>query len=262
MLSRSSVSLVLDTPVEHFCPHGSDLTHLLTDGLAAPGTYNWEVSVPVNVVEGIYQLALLQGDEDPVFSPAFSLLIPVESTSSTTDAPTTAVSFPTSPGATATTTETTTITAIYIPGPSGLSPNGTTPIVTYIYWEEACGCHQTSTCDYTALPASLSTTTVAYSEEACGCTTTIEAPCAETVIPVPAPAPAVPTVAPAPAPPAPSSSTTTTTTPAPAPAPTPTGPVAVAPQATTPAAYTGAAAEKLAGSSLGFLALLAALVVA
>lgn len=210
-----------------------------TDGLSAPGTYNWTVAVPVNVVAGTYQLALLQGSADPVFSPAFNLVIPADEASSTTDAPTTSLAFPSTTGAGAATT--TTVTAIYLPAPSNAT------YITYIYYEEMCGCHQTSSCPASAVPTSTSMTTATYLAAECGCTTTIEAPCAETVIPVATVAsatntPAAPSVAPQPPAGSGSPATTAATT----------GPVP---------AFTGAA-SKLAGSSFGLLAIVVALFMA
>lgn len=227
----------------------------IIDGLTAPGTYNWDVAVPINVVDGLYQLALLQGDSDPIFSPAFQLT--GTSDGPTTDAPVTDLPFPTvtTTTETATTTATQTVTAIYLPGPNGelvAAGNSTAPFVTYIFYDDDCACHHTSSCAYTELPASLSTTTVAYSEEACGCTTTIEAPCAETVIPVAPVAPALPTAAPV----APAAATNTPVAP----------PASVAPVPATPTVgamptYTGGAG-KVAGSGFGLAALLVGAVLA
>lgn len=246
----------------------------LPDGLSAPGMYSWQVAVPINVVPGIYQLALLQGDEDPVFSPGFTLAIPAAVSMQTTNAPTTDIPFPTVAAgagapittATATTTATTTVTAIYLNTATGLTiapnmTNATIPMpieqfITYIYWEDSCACHQTSSCPASALPTSMSTTTVTYSEKECGCTKTVAAPCAETTIPVAA----VPTVMPAPpsstAPVVAMSSSSVTpvmTTPAPV--------SPVAPANTSPMTYTGAA-ERVVASSLAFLAMVGALVLA
>lgn len=211
-----------------------------TDGLSAPGRYDWDVAVPVNVMNGTYQLALRQGNASPIFSPAFTFVIPPEEADATVDAPEIDTPF-TGAGATATTTTTTTVTAIYLPFPS----NMTMPTVTYIYWEESCGCHQTSTCAQSEIPKSLSTTTVTYLESACGCTTTVEAPCAETVIPV-----ALAAATPAPA----------TNTPM-APTVAPAAPVAPTQTQSTMPAYTGAA-SRLAGSGLSFLAVAFAMVLA
>lgn len=213
--------------------------------MAAPGSYNWQVAVPVNVVAGTYQLALLQGDSDPVFSPAFSLVIPTEDASSTTDAPTTDVTFPTG-----TAQPMQTVTAIYIPQSGNITNNF---YQTFIYYDEECGCHQTSTCESSAIPTSTSMTTVTYSAEECGCTTTVEALCAETVIPMTTAAATNVPVAP-------------TSAPATSAAPASVAPTSVAPQAASPTQstlpmYTGAA-SKLAGTSFGFLAAIAALVVA
>lgn len=194
--------------------------------------------MPVNVVNGTYQLALIQGKAGPVYSPAFTLEIPPEEAGDTSDSPETTVPFP---GPTVIATTTTTVTAIYLPYPS----NMTMPTVTYIYWEESCGCHMTSSCAQSEVPTSLSTTTVTYLEAACGCITTIEAPCAETEIPV----------APAAATPAPATNTPVAPTVAPA---APAEPTAT--QSTLPT-YTGAGL-KLAGSSLSFLAVVVALVLA
>ncbi|KAK5936679.1 hypothetical protein PMZ80_011050 [Knufia obscura] len=232
----------------------------IVDGLTAPGTYNWDVKVPVNVVDGLYQLALMQGDSDPVFSPTFQLT--GTTGAPTTDAPTTDIPFPTATATeTTTATTTSTVTAIYLPGPNGeltQLANGTTPMVTYIFYDDACACHQTSSCAYTELPASMSSTTVTYSEAACGCTTTVEAPCAETVIPVaPVAAPAAATDAAPATPAAPAAATNTPMMPSSAPA------AAVAPASasmTTGAmpAYTGGAG-KLAGSGFGLAAFAAGL---
>ncbi|KAK5076952.1 hypothetical protein LTR64_005568 [Lithohypha guttulata] len=220
----------------------------VVDGLTAPGTYNWNVAVPVNVVEGMYQLALVQGESDPVYSPPFSLVIPPEAADSTTDAPTTTIPFPTGAGA-----PMMTVTAIYLPPPMNITNNF---YQTFIYYDEDCGCHQTSTCPPSEVPTATSMTTVTYSAVECGCTTTIEAPAAETVIPMAAtmaPAtnvPVAPTTAPAPPPAAVAPAATTT-----AAAPVPTT------SASTLPAFTGSA-YKLAGTSWAFLALAAALVLA
>jgi len=248
-----------------------------TDGLIAPGIYTWTVAVPVNVVSGIYQLGLIQGNASPVFSPAFTLVIPDAASMSTTNAPTTSLSFPSVTTATTTATATTTVvTAIYLPQPTGMmgnmGMNGTAGSVTYIYYEEECGCHKTSSCDATAVPTSLSTTTVTYSASECGCTTTVKASCAPTTI---AMTPAAAAMA----------ATNTPMTPSVAPAVQTTSAAAMtaAPVAATskksssksesegmsasvtsamPAAYTGAAGSvKLAGSSFGVVALVAALLV-
>lgn len=214
------------------------VAHPSLDGLTAPGSFNWNVSVPVNVVDGLYQLALLQTGADTVYSPAFSLTVPPNSP--TTDAPTTNVPFPAT--TTATETTTTTVTAIYL-------PTGNATAVTYIYYEEECGCHKTSTCAQSDMPTSLSSTTVTYSEPACGCTTTIEAPCAETAIPVVKAAAS--TAAP----------TATNTPMAPTVAPAATSVQAASAVKSAMPTWTGAA-DKLAGSSIGLLAMVAALVMA
>lgn len=227
--------------------------NITLDGLSAPGTYEWDVKVPVNVVDGLYQLALLQGNEDPVFSPTFQLTGTQDAP--TTDAPVTDVPFPTVATATETTTATSTVTAIYLPGPNGelvAAGNMTAPFVTYIFYDDACACHHTSSCPATELPASMSSTTVTYSEEACGCTTTVEAPCAETVIPV---APVAPTAAPAT--PAPATNTPVAPSAAPAAPAAPASPSAASPVVSAKPTYTGGAG-KLAGSSFGLAALFAA----
>lgn len=189
-------------------------------------------------MNGTYQLALLQGDSAPVFSPGFTLVIPPEEADDTSDSPLTTIPFP--GGAMAMASATATVTAIYLPYPS----NMTMPTVTYIYWEEACGCHQTSSCAKSEVPTSLSTTTVTYLESACGCTTTIAAPCAKTVIPV---APVALAATPAPA-----AATNTPVAPSVAPA---------APTHSTLPTFTGAGL-KLAASSLSFLAVAVAMVLA
>lgn len=224
----------------------------LTDGLSAPGTFNWKVAVPVNVVEGEYQLALVQEDSnalarrdsEPVYSPAFTLVIPPEDASSTTDAPTTDVAFPT----TAVATTTTTVTAIYLPYPSNAT------IINYIYYEDECACHKTTTCGVEALPTTpMSSTTVTYSATECGCTTTIEAPCAETVIPVAA---AATTPMATNTPMAPSSAPAQPTVAAASPT------MAAMPTSASPmATYTGGA-EKVVSSGFGFFAMVAGLLLA
>jgi len=241
-------------------------TNTIPDGLAAPGTYNWDVKVPVNVVDGLYQLALMQGD-DTIFSPAFQLT--GTQGAPTTDAPTTDVTFPTVATATETTTATQTVTAIYLPGPDGqLHAAGNTTgggdvYVTYIFYDDDCACHHTSSCPAAEMPAStaMSSTTVTYSQAECGCTTTVEAPCAETVIPV---VPAAPAPAPTSAPPAAPAAATNAPVAPPSAAPAAPAPVEATTMAATPtlaaqpSAFTGGAGT-LAGSSFGLAALLALL---
>jgi len=241
-------------------------TNTTLDGLSAPGMFEWDVKVPVNVVDGLYQLALMQGDADPVFSPTFQLT--GTQGAPTTDAPVTDVPFPTVTTATETTTATQTVTAIYLPGPDGqLHAAGNTTgdvYVTYIFYDEDCACHHTSSCPAAEMPASasMSSTTVTYSQEECGCTTTVEAPWAETVIPVVPVAPAAAATTPVPVAPAaatdmPVAPAATSAAPA-APAPVDATTAASPTMEAMPAAFTGGAG-KLAGSSFGLAALLALL---
>lgn len=100
----------------------------------------------------------------------------------------------------------------------------------------------------------MSTTTVTYSEAACGCTTTVAAPCAETVIPV-AKNPTVAPVAPA----ATSSVVISMSSPV--------APVVAKPTSTSAglptSVYTGAGAGRtVLESGVAFLAVAAALVLA
>lgn len=227
------------------------------DSLTTPGTYQWTVAVPAGTAEGRYQLGLIQSG-NTVFSPVFDLSIPPEESSATTSAETATVTFPgdsdaastTSSGAAATTT--TTVTAIYLPYSAG--PTGAMPAVTYIYWEDECGCHKTSSCMSSEMPTSMSSTTVTYYEDNCGCSKTVEASCAPTVI-APTPAPASNWTAPAAnTPPAPVASPAVTV------GNTPVAPASTASTAVAPA-YTGAA-DKVAGSVLGVAAVVMAAVLA
>lgn len=215
------------------------ITDSFLDGLSAPGTYNWQVAVPVDVVEGNYQLAVVQNGSDPVYSPAFALVIPPEAASSTSAAPMTTLPFPAGAGASASASATASVTAIYLPYPANAT------FITYIYYEEECGCHRTSTCAQSELPATMSATTATYSEPACGCTTTVEASCAPTVITM---SPSKQAAA----------ATNTPVAPTTAPAPPVVQPTPTMSASSLPT-YTGTA-DKLAGSSFGFLAMVAALV--
>ena len=180
-LSKSLVRFFFIHKIQHH-------PKLVSDALAAPGTYNWTVGVPANVVSGQYQLALSQTGAPEAYSPFFNLEVPADYTPIVN--PTIVVPFGAAPPPA-------TVTVIYLPYPV----NATT--VNYIYYDEGCGCHQTSSCPVEAMPTSTSMTLATYYEHECGCTTTVEAPCAETVMPVaPAPiaatnTPMAPTVAPA-----------------------------------------------------------------
>lgn len=163
----------------------------------------------------------------------------------------------------------TTVTAIYLPGGKNMTATGSMahPSVTYIYYDEHCSCHHTSTIASSALPrptSAMSTTVVTYSAAHCGCTTTVTAPCAPTVLPAAAPASAssssstkmppssaaapAPASSQAPAPVAPAAST-----PAPAPAAAPAATTA----ASAPAKYTGGASSTAVGK-FGLVAFIAA----
>lgn len=218
-LSKSLVCVSSVSSTQHH-------SNILSDALKAPGTYNWTVGVPANVVSGQYQLALSQTGAPEAYSPFFNLEVSADYTPIVN--PTIVAPFRAAPPPA-------TVTVIYLPYPV----NATT--VNYIYYDEGCGCHQTSSCPVEAMPTSTYMTLATYYEHECGCTTTVEAPCAETVMPVP---------------PAPVAATNTPMAPTVAPA-APASPATAAPMP----AFTGAG-SRIVGSGAGLAALAAALVLA
>lgn len=172
-----------------------------------PSTYAWTVDASIGLVSGNYQLGLSQLDGGVTPSPPFSIIVAANITTTSSVGPVTTP----------------------VPAP--------TVTVTYLYWEEECGCHKTGT---TTAPmnTSLPALTTSWWDHECGCSMSSMVPV--TILPTANnyTAPAAPPVTTVPA-----------TTAAPAPQPN-TG-------ATTPATYAGDAV-RIGSSIFGMVALVAA----